>query len=495
MKVVVSGWVWLPIDELEEHQLSNLRRELIVFPRKTTDIEQAKDPEPILLYREDHDRRMIGIPRGFYQRFQTLFHEETFDVSMGAPMRQLDTIWEPTGPFKEQAIMVEALLKALSPPWGGALLQAQCGTGKTCCAIEVARRLARRTLVLVHQEFLLDQWKERIEEFVPDARVGVIRQRKCEYKEVGKEREKPDFVVGLLQSLARDDGGKYPAEMYSRFGLIVGDEGHRVAAPTWGDVIPRFNAAYRLLLTATPRRKDRAERVFFEHVSKPTYVAKTVAQVPKIRYLHTGAVLRPIRRGSYRVDIPSLNSAQVINQVSRDSMRTRYIADDVVQAVKRGRKIMVVSERLEHLRDLSREISGILFGLDLPFVPRLDFYTGEWFVEGEKKKKRTREELKKAESANVLLCTKQMVAEAFDVQALDVIVLATPMSDVEQAIGRVRRWCLPSPEKCRRLCPWRAGTCQGKPTPVVVDVVDGQISVLAAKARRRVQFYKTLGSV
>jgi superfamily II DNA or RNA helicase len=166
----------------------------------------------------------------------------------------------------------------------------------------------------------------------------------------------------------------------------------------------------------------------------------------------------------------------------------------VVRAVKVGRKVMIVSERLEHLRDLARDISSILFNLDLPFVPVLDFYTGEWFVDEDKKKKRTREELKKAESANVILCTKQMVAEAFDVQALDVIVLATPMSDVEQAIGRVRRWCLPSPGKCRRLCPWRAGQCEGKPTPIVVDVVDERIPILKAKARRRDQFYKSLGS-
>jgi predicted helicase len=84
-------------------------------------------------------------------------------------------------------------------------------------------------------------------------------------------------------------------------------------------------------------------------------------------------------------------------------------------------------------------------------------------------------------------------SEGLDVPALDVIVLATPLGDPEQAIGRVRRWCTPSPAKCAHYCPWRAGQCQGKPQPVVVDVRDPQVAWSMRKARGRDCFYRRMG--
>ena len=112
-----------------------------------------------------------------------------------------------------------------------------------------------------------------------------------------------------------------------------------------------------------------------------------------------------------------------------------------------------------------------------------------------KKKSRTEEELEKAERANVIFATKQMVAEGLDIQALDVIVFATPMGDIEQALGRVRRWCEPEPGKCEHYCPWRAGKCKKKPQPIVLDVIDEKCPTLLPKWKRRKRFYKSIGTL
>jgi hypothetical protein len=507
MQVEISGYAWLDRAALTPRQVSNIVDRLTIQPKQTSDVAD-ETPQPIQLYRLDEARNKIGVPRGFYKSMANGNNTEEVLVSYGAPMRPLTSTATFTGRFAEQATAIDALLRDLlgdggDGNWGGALLQAQPAFGKTVVALEVARRLGRRTLILVHQDFFVRQWTKRIRRFLPDARIGIIRQDKCEY-ELTKDGEEPDFVIALLQSLTRDDGDRYPAEMYQNtFGLVISDETHRLGAATWGGLMPKFSSAYRLGLTATPRRRDGAENVFFYHISQVTYEATTESVRPRLRRLYTDTMLRAISRGEYKVKVDNLNSAQIINQLCADATRTRSLVDDIVEAVRNERKIIVVSSRLDHLRDMMDQTGRILRSLDLPFVPVLDAYTGQWFTgevwstttkshrKGDPKlADRTEEDLDRAESANAIFATQQMVLEGLDIPALDVIMFTTPISDVQQGTGRVQRECVPSSE-CVHYCPWRAGRCTSKPEPIVTDVVDERIPRLRGMAARRERFYKT----
>jgi len=303
--------------------------------------------------------------------------------------------------------------------------------------------------------------------------------------------------------------------LYDAFGFAITDEVHRIGAQTWSPILPRFSARYRLGLTATPRRKDDAEAVFFQHIGPIGYAARTKPVTPQLRRLYTSTEVR----GKMDVDgkikkAKELGRSEVVTQLSGDPARVREVAEDIFQAVKRGRKLLVISERLEHLHDLAVDLTKLLTQVDLPFTPVSDFYVGEWFTgettpTGElvkikvgkgrnakwrpKTKRRTEAELEKAESANVIFATTQMVSEGLDIQALDVLVIATPVSDVEQAAGRVRRRCLPEENKCKRLCPWRAGVCPGKPQPIITDVIDEDVPQAKGKYRTRERFYRREG--
>jgi len=293
---------------------------------------------------------------------------------------------------------------------------------------------------------------------------------------------------------------------------------HRIGASSWSFVLPRFQAAYRLGLTATPRRKDGAQDVFFDHIGPIVYSARTEAMVPKLRRLMTTARVHNIDRGKYQVASGKLNSAQVISQLGENEYRSREIADDVATAVRSGRKIMIVSERLEHLRQIARQLNDVMmnmeFAVKLPggeprkFIPKIDFYTGSWFT-GEvwekttkahragdpKTASRSESDLYVAESANIIMATKQMVEEGLDIPAIDVIVLATPMSDIEQIVGRCRRWCSPAKKKCDHLCPWRSGACQKKGQPIVVDIVDENVSQAMRRWPARRRYYQSIGAL
>ena len=38
--------------------------------------------------------------------------------------------------------------------------------------------MKKKTLIIVHKEFLMNQWKERLNQFLPNAKVGIIQQNK-----------------------------------------------------------------------------------------------------------------------------------------------------------------------------------------------------------------------------------------------------------------------------------------------------------------------------
>ena len=512
LRVEVRGLVWLDTEGLRPHQVRNLKDRLTIYPRKTSDHPKAETPRPIFLYEEDEARGLLGIPRQFYLRNRTKDNDEEVLVANGAPLPELETRWIPDPPYEEQAEAVDLIVDKLSSePYGGAMIRAGCAWGKTYTAIEIARRLGRRTGILVHKEFLAVQWEDSIRSSLPGATIGRVQQKRCEID--------CDFVVIMLdsmvvhlKSLSERISSKYPIELQNVFGTLIGDEVHRVGANSWSQVVPYFSARHRLGLTATPRRKDGAEGAFLEHVSDITFDATVDALVPGLRVLTTDTELYPVRGYSHRegrvkmLSVRGMTSQQITSQLVDDPIRTSAIVGQLVKAVEAGRKSLVIAERLSVLRDIELRLREQLVSRGI--TPSIAAYTGEWFT-GEMKPKKpgsrskpkpkmrkvTADDWYMAERAQVILCTKQLVEEGLNIPAVDTGFLVTPMSDVEQAVGRIRRHCLPEDSKCSHYCSWRAGSCTGKPSPVWVDVVDAKVERAASKYRRRQGFYRSVGMI
>ena len=115
-----------------------------------------------------------------------------------------------------QNVIVDKYLKAATAQTcgGGGLLDVDPGKGKTVMALKIMERLAVKTLVVVHKSFLTNQWKERIEQFLPGARVGTIQGQVFDI-------ENKDIVIGMVQSLSMKE---YPQNAFESFGLTVFDE-------------------------------------------------------------------------------------------------------------------------------------------------------------------------------------------------------------------------------------------------------------------------------
>ena len=115
-----------------------------------------------------------------------------------------------------QQVIVEKYLKVVrnSGIGGGGLLDVDPGKGKTVMALKIIDSLAVKTLVVVHKSFLSNQWKERIEQFLPGARVGIIQGQLI-------DTDNKDIVIAMVQSLSMKE---YPQSTFESFGLTIFDE-------------------------------------------------------------------------------------------------------------------------------------------------------------------------------------------------------------------------------------------------------------------------------
>ena len=133
------------------------------------------------------------------------------------------------------------------------LISLDTGLGKTVVALKLISLLRQKTLIIVHADFLLDQWISRIKQFLPTARVGVIKQERCEIEET-------DIVIGMIQTIIKRE---YPKETFDAFGLMIIDESHHICSRTFSSLFYKVQPKYLLGLSATPERKDGLSKVLY----------------------------------------------------------------------------------------------------------------------------------------------------------------------------------------------------------------------------------------
>jgi len=153
-----------------------------------------------------------------------------------------------------QAPVIEkfiSYLKKTGTPTAG-LLELFCAWGKTSGAMKVISEIGKKALVIVHKEFLMNQWIERIAQFLPTARVGKIQGQTIDI-------ENKDIVICMLQSLVLKD---YPPETFNSFGITIIDEVHHISSQTFSTALFKIVTKYMLGLSATMDRKDGTTKVF-----------------------------------------------------------------------------------------------------------------------------------------------------------------------------------------------------------------------------------------
>lgn len=298
------------------------------------------------------------------------------------------------------------------------VLCAPTAFGKTVTAAAMIARRGVNTLVLVHRTELLKQWQERLQAFlgVGNGVVGTVGG--------GKTKPTGKIDIAVMQSVSRQ-GEVNP--LVENYGQVIVDECHHVGAVSFDAILKRTKARYVLGLTATPIRRDGQQPIIFMQCGPIRYTAAKPAGAP-----HTLEVLP--RSRFTRIDLPTDAGIQdVFRHLANDQVRTEAIADEVRDAIEQGRKVLVLTERTEHLDAIMAALDGLE---PAPFI-----------LHGRMSKKQ-RAALVAAldalppDAPRVLLSTGKLVGEGFDYPPLDTLVLAMPVSwkgTLQQYAGRLHR--------------------------------------------------------
>ena len=326
----------------------------------------------------------------------------------------------------------------------GGILELPCGFGKTICALKMISDIKKKTLIIVHKEFLMNQWIDRINDFLPSAKIGKIQGKIFDIE--GK-----DIVIGMLQTLYDKDLGP---NAFTSFGLTVIDEVHRIGSEQFSKTLFKTVTPYMLGISATVDRKDKLTKVLYMYIGDKIHSEgrkdDDVVCVRAINYTSRDTDFNEIEydfRGNPKY-------STMISKLCNYGPRSDFIIKVVDDLLKEdeSKQIMILCHNRSLLKYLYEGIC------------HRELATIGYYVGGMKQ-----DDLQTTESKKIVLATYAMAAEALDIKTLSSLIMVTPKTDITQSVGRILR-------------------VKGN-NPIVVDIVDSHDLFQKQWVQRR-RFYK-----
>tara|TARA_Y100000389_G_C17461378_1_gene521984 strand:- start:1014 stop:2417 length:1404 start_codon:yes stop_codon:yes gene_type:complete len=434
MKVLSNHGYKIIKKEYSSTLIKEIKDELTVKPRTFTKTKQNEHKFPVFL----ESPKKLYLPR-FYALDKLGVPDEN-KILDGTPISI-----SFKGDLREEQKPIEEVYLKNAYENGGGIISLRCGGGKTVLSLHIISVLKVKTLVVVHKDFLMTQWRDRILEFLPGARVGKIQQNTIDI-------EDKDIVLAMVQSLSMKE---YDEGTFDSFGLVVYDECHHLGAEVFQKSMAKVASKYSLGLSATPKRKDGLTKVFEWFIGPIVFSQKTKNED------YAEVQLTPFESDDILYNKVELNfrrepcMPKMINNICNYLPRTRMIVDLIKKYNQQGRTILILSDRRGHLQTLYDLLSD---------------YSRGFYVGGMKPN-----ELRESQTKDILLATFSMASEGMDIPSLDTVILSSPKSDVEQSVGRI----------------FRKKACDRKFHPLIIDIQD-EFSSFEKQCQKRVSFYRKM---
>jgi superfamily II DNA or RNA helicase len=320
---------------------------------------------------------------------------------------------------------------------------APCGAGKSWLGCRLIALFAQPTCIIVHTQELLHQWQELIR-----AAFGIEPAIIAD----GKGEPGPSITIALVQTLVRLAPG-----MADAWGCLIFDECHHVPAVTFAEVANTLRATVKIGLSASKQRGDGLHPLLY------ATLGPIVAEITQQAMVQDGVVLAPevqVLRTGYHWPgkKPKENFTKLMGALVADQARNQLLADAIALHAMNGRRVLVLSARVEHLRLLAEELSWYPLAVQL--------------LHGTlKPAERTAAMARLTAGFPITLAIDKLGKEGLDAPVLDTLCFATPARDavlVQQCVGRIQR------------------VAPGKPRPLVMDCRDDAYATAAeAKEEKR----------
>ena len=416
----------------------------LLLQRKRQPVNVALCPRLLRLFQEDDT--FIHLPRGVEDDLYRLLrfvgvHFEIKDLRTKG--KKIKTTFN--GALRDdQKEGVEKLLKK-----NNGLFIAPPSFGKTVVAIYLISKLKVNTLIVVPRLSLLNQWKERIATFLKfDGEIGVLKAGKCELNH--------QIDIASIDSLTDEDRRK---EILDKYGLIIFDEAHHLGAKTYEDVARACVSKYLYGFTATLARSDGNHRIVTMTLGEVLYEGEGVSNgiIDKVLYPRfTSFGLSSVEK--------TIGYSEQLSLLTKDEQRNASIIKDIEGCYEKGRAMLLLSDRVEHLKVIKEKLR----------LKKEDIFLLWGSMKG-KEKREVFEGIKRKEGPFLILSTGKYIGEGFDEKKLDTLFVATPFrwkGILRQYVGRLHR------------------DAPGKLRVEVYDYIDLRVHMFATMYQERLRAYR-----
>jgi len=403
------------------------------FMRQKQRLSTFNTPRVISTY--DLNERYIILPRGLHGKLLDFFKKHRVKILIEDKRLNLKVpsqVFHLQLRYEQNRVLDEILKHDYS------LLIAPPGFGKTAVATALISKRSVGTLILVHKTILLEQWAKRLSEYfqIDIKSIGILGK--------GKKKLNGVLDVATLQSL------KNRAELIENYSQIIIDEAHHMPAVSFEIPLKRFKGKYVLGLSATPKRKDGMEAIMYLQCGDIVHES-----------IRKSTVKHMLKTVTTQYDTFMDHFSMMLGEIAEDNLRNRQIIDEVIKLS--DRKVLVLSERIEHLNILWHMLEAK--GIDAVLL-----YGGL-------KTKEKRVQFEKTKNASIILSTSSYIGEGIDIGHLDTIVFTMPISYPErivQYLGRIGR--------------------QGQQC-LAIDFIDSSVPMLKSSFNKRMKGYRKMGYV
>ena len=396
---------------------------------------------------EENENEVI-IPRGFIGKTIRFCRENNIEYNFKDERKKLKEVSFLFNALlrEHQQIVIDTIAKKdlgviVAPP----------GSGKTIVGLKIIAEKKQPALIVTHRKQIADQWIERIETFlgIPKNEIGKIGQGKTK---IGKQ-----ITVAMIQSLSKELDKPDGEKLLNAFGTIILDECHHIPAETFRNTISKLQTFYLYGLTATPFRKYNDSKLIFIHLGDVISEIKSnqisTAKKPKIIIRNTD------------LDVPFNSKTDKFETLSKilvhDSARNKAILQDVINELKSDKKVIIITERKEHIDSLYQYLKQSYEAITLSGEDSESSKNSKW-------------KLLKEGNYQVVITTGQFFGEGTDLQNANCLFLVYPFSfegKLIQYIGRVQR---------------------SEITPTIYDYRDSKIDYLNKMFLKRNVYYRKI---
>jgi len=319
------------------------------------------------------------------------------------------------------------------------IIKARPGAGKTVMSINIACVSKKKTLIILDNTNLVEQWKSTILTFTTATEndIGIIQGSKFE--------DKP-FTIAMLQTLIskvkRDLDNFYKKIRDAGFDLVFFDECHKTTCgPKYAQASLFINTKNIIGLSATPFA-DNLHKILMEGtIGRIIAVDQEYDLIPEINFVKYDSGLS----GRYLKYI--IQTSDMLKQRSRfiskltESIKYKEIILMLVkQMISEGHRVIIIVFTVELVKSIYNWLQ--IIGIESRM-----FYSEKTDID--------------KENDRVIVATYGFAGAGFDMKQLSGVILGTPLSGKKsliQVIGRILR------------------RYEGKVNPIVYDLIDNKFN-------------------